>query len=77
MNEKFEKIFIESLGLGEDFEVTEDLKPGDIQEWDSMGNLTLIGNLEEQFGIEFSFDDLMNISNVGSLKEVIRRMVEG
>jgi acyl carrier protein len=41
----------------------------DISGWDSVGHLSLAGNLEEVFGISLDVDDLMEMENV---REIVR-----
>ncbi len=43
--------------------------PGDIPGWDSMGHITLVNSLEEEFGLSFDVDELMAMENV---KEIVK-----
>ena len=55
---KYKKIFINSL----DFDVgkfNENLKYQEIDEWDSIGHMSLISALEEKFSISFENDDII------------------
>ena len=45
---KYKKAFIEGLGV-DDKIITDKLKYNDIPEWDSIGHMTLMSNLEEAF----------------------------
>ena len=49
--------------------VTIDTVPGDIREWDSMGHVTLASSLEQEFGLTFDVDELMEMENV---REIVR-----
>ena len=49
--------------------VTIDTLPGDIQAWDSMGHVTLASSLEQEFGVTFDVDELMDMENV---REIVR-----
>jgi acyl carrier protein len=49
--------------------VTENTSTADISAWDSVGHLSLVGNLESLFGISFEVDELMEMENV---KQIIR-----
>lgn len=44
---------------------------GDIPEWDSIKQMQIIISLEEEYGIEFSEDDLVEANNVKKLCEHI------
>ena len=49
--------------------VTIDTVPGDIRAWDSMGHVTLASSLEQEFGLTFDVDELMEMENV---REIVR-----
>jgi acyl carrier protein len=49
--------------------VTLDTVPEDISGWNSMGHLTLVSSLEEEFHVNFDVDDLMAMENV---REIVR-----
>ena len=65
---KYQEIFIKSLGISEkDF--SESIKYNDVPEWDSIGHMTLISDLEEGFEISIETDDIVDFS---SFKEGIK-----
>jgi acyl carrier protein len=49
--------------------VTINTVPGDIKAWDSMGHVTLASSLEQEFGLTFDVDELMEMENV---REIVR-----
>ena len=49
--------------------VTINTLPGDIRAWDSMGHVTLASSLEQEFGLTFDVDELMEMENV---REIVR-----
>jgi len=49
--------------------VTMETTASDISSWDSVGHLSLAGNLEEVFGISLDVDELMEMENV---REIVR-----
>jgi len=49
--------------------VSMDTTASDISAWDSVGHLSLAGNLEEVFGICLDVDELMEMENV---REIVR-----
>lgn len=63
------------LGLAEELEIetilnkTTNLK--DLEEWDSMAAMLLIGYVSNEFGVTLNADDLKNITTVDSLIERI------
>ena len=60
--QKYKKAFIEGLGVDEKI-ITDKLKYNDIPEWDSIGHMTLMSNLEEAFSITLETDDIVDFSS--------------
>lgn len=71
-NEKYIKSFIDALGVEKKI-VNENLKYNEIPEWDSIGHMTLISNLEEVFDISFETDDIVDFSSFNKGKEILKR----
>lgn len=51
--------------------VSMETSASDISGWDSVGHLSLAGNLEEVFGISLDVDDLMEMENVREIVSII------
>lgn len=45
----------------------------DIPEWDSLGALTLMAEMDEKFGVVLSNSELDNLSAVSDILEVLRK----
>ena len=54
--------------------ITESLSIGDIEQWDSMGNMAIIAAIEAQMGIEFPIDDLFELNSVKALIDEIEKI---
>ena len=52
-------------------EEIKDLKMGDIEEWDSLGNFNLILAVESQYKIQFNMDELENLTSVSGIQKAI------
>ena len=59
--DRYKKVFIESFEIGE--EVLDNLKYQDIEQWDSLGHMSMIASLEEEFDIMFEMDDIIDFSS--------------
>ena len=57
-------------------EVDENTTADDIIGWDSMGHVRLILALEEEFDIEFEPDDIVELRDVGELRDTITEQVK-
>jgi acyl carrier protein len=53
--------------------LTNDTSKETIQEWDSMGHITLIMELESVFQVAISIEDSMEMVTIGSVKDVLNR----
>lgn len=51
--------------------VSMETSASDISGWDSVGHLSLAGNLEEVFGVSLDVDDLMEMENVREIVSII------
>lgn len=59
--EKYKKVFMETFDISE--EILNDLKYQDIEQWDSVGHMSMIGALEEEFDIMMEMDDIIDFSS--------------
>ena len=55
--EKYSEIFKNALNIDGD-KLNENLKYNEIDEWDSIGHMTLVAALEEEFKITLETDDM-------------------
>ena len=49
----------------------ENIKYNDIPEWDSIGHMSLVSNIEEKFNITFETDDIIELSSFKKGKEIL------
>ncbi len=55
-------------------EVRDDLTADDVEQWDSLAHVNFIFAVEEEFGIEFTQQELADhMANVGELRDLIAR----
>lgn len=43
----------------------------DIEDWDSMMHITLIGAVEDEFGVRFKMGEVSTMKNVGEMANII------
>ena len=53
--------------------IQESTSSKDIKMWDSLMHLELISEIESEFKIEFSFNEVMSFNNVGDMLKVIEK----
>lgn len=72
MREQYRKIFIQVFELPEDFEV-ETLQYQSITEWDSVGHMSLIARLEDEFSVSLDIDDVIDFDGFESGAQILAR----
>ena len=70
--EKYQNAFIESFNIEKSL-LNEELKYESIPEWDSVGHMTMISNLEEVFDIVMEMDDIIDFSSFEIGKEILKK----
>jgi len=53
-------------------DVTDQSSNETIEEWDSMGNLSLVAGLEEEFKVSIAIADAMEMTSVQEIKRVLK-----
>ena len=71
--ERIKEIIADTLGI--DIErITDDLAAGDIEEWDSVGNLTIISTIEEELEVDIPIEDLYELNTIKAIVEAIIKL---
>ncbi len=69
---KYQDVFIKSLSLDEK-KFSENLKYNEIPEWDSIGHITLVAALEEEYKISMETDDIVDLSSFKKGIEILKK----
>ena len=69
---KYSKIFKTALNISDD-KLSENLKYNEIEEWDSIGHMTLIAALEEEFKISLETDDIIEFSSFKKGMSILKK----
>ena len=70
--EKYKNTFIKSLDIKEsDFK--ESIQYNDVPEWDSIGHMTLMSELEEGFEISIETDDIIDFSSFKKGIQILKK----
>lgn len=67
----YNKAFIETFGIEED--VLANLKYQDIPTWDSVGHMSLIAVIEDDFDIMLDTDDIIDFSSYEKGIEILKK----
>ena len=57
-----------------DVELTDDTAASDVEDWDSLRQITLIGALESEFGVRFPMKEIALLENVGDMVSLVERL---
>ncbi len=52
-------------------EKIDNLKMGDLKEWDSLGNFNLILAIEQKYGIRFKIEDLDKLTSIKEIQKFL------
>ncbi len=69
---KYQEIFTKSLSI-DNSKFSDGLKYNEIPEWDSIGHMTLVSELEEGFGITMETDDIIDFSSFKKGEEILSK----
>ena len=54
-------------------EISDDLSMKDVEVWNSLKHMELVVSIEEVFGIELTFDEIVAMLTVSGIKQVLIR----
>ena len=69
--EKLTNAFVETFGIEEND--CQGLQYQGIDQWDSVGHMSLIAAIEDSFGIEMDTDDIIDLSSFEKAKEIVAK----
>lgn len=55
----------------DDIVITPETTADDIEDWDSIEHITLIGAVEDEFGMKFKMGEVSGMNNVGEMMKII------
>lgn len=68
INEVFRDVFDD-----ESIQVSGETTADDIEDWDSLNHITLIGAIEDEFGFAFTMGEVSGMKNVGEMTDIIKK----
>ena len=72
-----EQLIRQTFVLGDEVTITDDLGPGQVQGWDSLGHVRLLVSLESTYGISVDMDEMVALETVGDIKNLLRKKEVG
>ena len=68
--EKLTEVFRDVFD-NDEIEIGDSTVAGDINGWDSLMHITLIGTVEDEFDVKFAMKDVVGMKNVGEMVDLI------
>lgn len=69
--EKLAKVFADTFGISE--AETKGLQYQGIEQWDSVGHMTLVAAIEDEFDIQMDTDDIIDMSSFEKAQEILAK----
>ncbi len=69
--EKLAKVFADTFGISE--AETKGLQYQGIEQWDSVGHMTLVAAIEDEFDIQMDTDDIIDMSSFEKAQEIVAK----
>jgi acyl carrier protein len=62
LSDRLRAVFVEALELPDGVDV-ENLKYREIEQWDSLGHMTLVGAIENEFNVQLDTEQVIDMSS--------------
>jgi acyl carrier protein len=72
VHDELQEVFRDVFG-NEEIVLTDETTAEDIEEWDSLGHVSLMFSIEEHFGVQFEENELAEFADVGALKRYLEK----
>lgn len=69
------KIFIEVFDE-EEILINENTTPDDIEDWDSLMQISLVTEIETRFKVKFKIEEVVNMNSVGEILNIVMKHLE-
>ncbi|WP_058952960.1 acyl carrier protein [Clostridium tyrobutyricum] len=71
--DKLKKILVDTLNIKNIDEITDEMGPDDIKDWDSLAHVELVTALEEKFEINLDVIDISRMYTIGDIKKILKK----
>ncbi|MEU8262552.1 acyl carrier protein [Micromonospora sp. NPDC048999] len=71
LNDRLRTVFVDALELPAGTDV-ENLKYRDIEQWDSLGHMTLVAAIEDEFDVQLETDQVIDMSSFKVALDMLR-----
>jgi acyl carrier protein len=71
LDDRLRKVFQDSLELGPDVDVN-NLKYREIEQWDSLGHMSLVAAIEDEFDVQLDTEQVIDMSSFRVAVDMLR-----
>lgn len=71
--QKYDQAFMSCFSISDNKVLGDSLQYNSIQEWDSVGHMNLVAQLEEAFNITMETDDIIDFSSYNKGMEIVKK----
>jgi acyl carrier protein len=71
LNDRLRAVFVDALELPDGVDV-DNLKYRDIEQWDSLGHMTLVAAIEDAFGVQLETEQVIDLSSFKVALDMLR-----
>ena len=72
---KLQEIFMDVFA-DENISLNENTNANDIEGWDSLTHITILEAVQDEYGITFELDEIIEMQNVGDMIDAIARKID-
>ena len=69
---RLKAILSKVLDIGEG-SITDNMSPHNVESWDSFNGLLLVSELEKEFNVKFTMDEVTSVKCVADIKNTLKR----
>lgn len=73
MEDQIDKIFRDIMEWEETDEISDDMSPDTVEDWDSLTSMELFLKIEKAFSIKFGYEEIVEMESIGDIKRVVRQ----
>jgi acyl carrier protein len=74
INTRLKDFLAGQFNVGKD-SIREDLSFGDLPQWDSLGHMSLMAAIEDQFGVEVNADAIADLVNFKAIHDFLKKSI--
>ena len=71
MTDSLINIIKKLFDVQDNYHLNDDMGPGDIPGWDSIGSIKLINKIQKEYNIELSIEEVAELDSIGKFRKLL------